>query len=116
MIRRPPRSTRTDTLFPYTTLFRSTFRTGGEEGIADIGMDETDFHSVHFSIFPGHFEQCLQALRLVFELIRQHATADRQCRERDQDADDEDDHHDLDQREATLKARDQDWRRAIAAP
>src|SRR3546814_5541557 len=24
MIRRPPRSTRTDTLFPYTTLFRST--------------------------------------------------------------------------------------------
>src|SRR3546814_18202359 len=26
MIRRPPRSTRTDTLFPYTTLFRSTCR------------------------------------------------------------------------------------------
>src|SRR3546814_12606190 len=25
MIRRPPRSTRTDTLFPYTTLFRSQF-------------------------------------------------------------------------------------------
>src|SRR3546814_14492328 len=29
MIRRPPRSTRTDTLLPYTTLFRS--RTGGVE-------------------------------------------------------------------------------------
>src|SRR3546814_18938590 len=27
MIRRPPRSTRTDTLFPYTTLFRSARRT-----------------------------------------------------------------------------------------
>src|SRR3546814_6051106 len=26
MIRRPPRSTRTDTLFPYTTLFRSAGR------------------------------------------------------------------------------------------
>src|SRR3546814_10007500 len=26
MIRRPPRSTRTDTLFPYTTLFRSLVR------------------------------------------------------------------------------------------
>src|SRR3546814_8290777 len=26
MIRRPPRSTRTDTLFPYTTLFRSSQR------------------------------------------------------------------------------------------
>src|SRR3546814_4531334 len=29
MIRRPPRSTRTDTLFPYTTLFRSCF--GGDQ-------------------------------------------------------------------------------------
>src|SRR3546814_16657756 len=28
MIRRPPRSTRTDTLFPYTTLFRSYFPEG----------------------------------------------------------------------------------------
>src|SRR3546814_11740004 len=28
MIRRPPRSTRTDTLFPYTTLFRSLFAAG----------------------------------------------------------------------------------------
>src|SRR3546814_19321236 len=28
MIRRPPRSTRTDTLFPYTTLFRSRETTG----------------------------------------------------------------------------------------
>src|SRR3546814_20156819 len=31
MIRRPPRSTRTDTLFPYTTLFRSTARSVFEE-------------------------------------------------------------------------------------
>src|SRR3546814_7379601 len=29
MIRRPPRSTRTDTLFPYTTLFRSAGRRRG---------------------------------------------------------------------------------------
>src|SRR3546814_2684655 len=27
MLRRPPRSTRTDTLFPYTTLFRSSYST-----------------------------------------------------------------------------------------
>src|SRR3546814_16621111 len=32
MIRRPPRSTRTDTLFPYTTLFRSS----GEGTITDV--------------------------------------------------------------------------------
>src|SRR3546814_20580571 len=29
MIRRPPRSTRTDTLFPYTTLFRSAIEAFG---------------------------------------------------------------------------------------
>src|SRR3546814_4330068 len=33
MIRRPPRSTRTDTLFPYTTLFRSTHREWRNERI-----------------------------------------------------------------------------------
>src|SRR3546814_4491651 len=32
MIRRPPRSTRTDTLFPYTSLFRSHERLGGSDG------------------------------------------------------------------------------------
>src|SRR3546814_16063768 len=30
MIRRPPRSTLTDTLFPYTTLFRSHFKDAGD--------------------------------------------------------------------------------------
>src|SRR3546814_6627554 len=51
MIRRPPRSTRTDTLFPYTTLFRSKVRRGdasdllgrphrqvvGRQRLADLG-------------------------------------------------------------------------------
>src|SRR3546814_17565446 len=32
MIRRPPRSTRTDTLFPYTTLFRSVDRDAERQG------------------------------------------------------------------------------------
>src|SRR3546814_17613411 len=31
MIRQPPRSTRTDTLFPYTTLFRSRARSARQE-------------------------------------------------------------------------------------
>src|SRR3546814_4639279 len=52
MIRRPPRSTRTDTLFPYTTLFRSRDRRAdrlddsrevptenGREGERDEGVD-----------------------------------------------------------------------------
>src|SRR3546814_6243480 len=34
MIRRPPRSTRPDTLFPYTTLFRSRDRGAGRPGPA----------------------------------------------------------------------------------
>src|SRR3546814_15162660 len=40
MIRRPPRSTRTDTLFPYTTLFRSQAAEAGQGGhgaVADHG-------------------------------------------------------------------------------
>src|SRR3546814_15436449 len=40
MIRRPPRTTRTDTLFPYTTLFRSFFGEAGRHraGGAEIGL------------------------------------------------------------------------------
>src|SRR3546814_16093154 len=58
MIRRPPRSTRTDTLFPYTTLFRSEAivrRTAGDgdrfdgdravEGVPESGgSTRTDNH------------------------------------------------------------------------
>src|SRR3546814_8582650 len=36
MIRRPPRSTRTYTLFPYTTLFRSRFQGAGMSGKFEI--------------------------------------------------------------------------------
>src|SRR3546814_9446816 len=39
MIRRPPRSTRTDTLFPYTTLFRS------EASIKDLDGQLADIES-----------------------------------------------------------------------
>src|SRR3546814_21069093 len=40
MIRRPPRSTRTDTLFPYTTLFRSS--RNGEDEIIGLGDQSGD--------------------------------------------------------------------------
>src|SRR3546814_19802671 len=39
MIRRPPRSTRTDTLFPYTTLFRSRVGSGVVDGLAIDGSE-----------------------------------------------------------------------------
>src|SRR3546814_10737607 len=47
MIRRPPRSTRTDTLFPYTTLFRS-IQTFGPGGQWQAGSD--DEHASHFTV------------------------------------------------------------------
>src|SRR3546814_8554291 len=40
MIRRPPRSTRTDTLFPYTTLFRSPRTSCGYPKAPARGEDE----------------------------------------------------------------------------
>src|SRR3546814_5727841 len=47
MIRRPPRSTRTDTLFPYTTLFRSPLEW------AEIGADISRASAAH-AIGIGH--------------------------------------------------------------
>src|SRR3546814_11702473 len=60
MIRRPPRSTRPDTLFPYTTLFRSARRgsnltiigaTSGDTGSAAInavaGREGVDIFMIH---------------------------------------------------------------------
>src|SRR3546814_15058272 len=43
MIRRPPRSTRTDTLFPYTTLFRSA------RGARDIAREPPDLDAQIFA-------------------------------------------------------------------
>src|SRR3546814_4698245 len=40
MIRRPPRSTRTDTLFPYTTLFRSVIWISHDLGVIGQVADE----------------------------------------------------------------------------
>src|SRR3546814_9321459 len=41
MIRRPPRSTRTDTLFPYPTLFRSAFAQAEQSGPQGLTFDES---------------------------------------------------------------------------
>src|SRR3546814_10868363 len=48
MIRRPPRSTRTDTLFPYTTLFRSTADASGRDVAGRV------------SCAPGRHTVCLR--------------------------------------------------------
>src|SRR3546814_6071981 len=54
MVRRPPRSTRTDTLFPYTTLFRSP--AFGEEEVAAHLAGQLGLDLAHLGT-----EQCAQA-------------------------------------------------------
>src|SRR3546814_15740610 len=53
MIRRPPRSTRTDTLFPYTTLFRSPLMPGG---IGTQGLERVVFDQVEDGDAPFLFD------------------------------------------------------------
>src|SRR3546814_13521897 len=60
MIRRPPRSTRTDTLFPYTTLFRSHSRfrcTAQKMLIDDVGCtSRTGLTQPRCSAFRNDFD------------------------------------------------------------
>src|SRR3546814_11592269 len=58
MLRRPPRSTRTDTLFPYTTLFRSAF--GPVNGAAHDPYDTAIYRR-----FRGWVGGCLRHRWLV---------------------------------------------------
>src|SRR3546814_6270763 len=57
MIRRPPRSTRTDTLFPYTTLFRSDATNVIERPaltvITPVSMDHMDFLGTDLAAVAG---------------------------------------------------------------
>src|SRR3546814_2679744 len=53
MIRRPPRSTRTDTLFPYTTLFRSP---GRKLRLSAVAADVDRGRSVLHAKAIGHRE------------------------------------------------------------
>src|SRR3546814_2605460 len=60
MIRRPPRSTRTDTLFPYTTLFRSLFFEYAYEdqrGVSDPAIQLPTFDWLQQPKIPGAITQ-----------------------------------------------------------
>src|SRR3546814_20850020 len=81
MIRRPPRSTRTDTLFPYTTLFRSTHKMWAntvvedqfERGFAESIVSGEDF----IEEYDGFFRA------LVGRVYREKFGAHMLCRARD---------------------------------
>src|SRR3546814_1936873 len=53
LVRRPPESTRTATLFPYTTLFRS-FRRIKPTGADDIGVNHAGAQHFHPSLRPAN--------------------------------------------------------------
>src|SRR3546814_13730060 len=64
MIRRPPRSTRTDTLFPYTTLFRSVetqagnldFRTHGRIILSSLERNDDGGQWIHWQRCYGDLD------------------------------------------------------------
>src|SRR3546814_5953002 len=77
MIRRPPRSTRTDTLFPYTTLFRSRVPQSGRYvrhfGVADAARGV----SAGAPIVPRRTAQ--SARSQLYPVARQRAGRVRRC-------------------------------------
>src|SRR3546814_273852 len=76
MIRRPPRSTRTDTLFPYTTLFRS-----HDLAVGDVARSEQRGRAVAhvvegdaFDIAQPHRQHRLRALERLDLFSSTHST------------------------------------------
>src|SRR3546814_6839234 len=71
MIRRPPRSTRTDTLFPYTTLFRSEFAIIGARAAGQLAP-VTDAGRVAVARNFRHLEARDQTLAIVERRVRRN--------------------------------------------
>src|SRR3546814_14062896 len=81
MMRRPPRSTRTDTLFPYTTLFRAVGHEGGPGRFhrGRVGpveqIDELDLVLMLAAPDRAHREAVARhdAQRMILEPVVEHA-------------------------------------------
>src|SRR3546814_2801930 len=81
MIRRPPRSTRTYTLFPYTTLFRSRAGLAAHQvtlgvGLAAGALDDAETHEVAH-LLGGPRGNHLLAVRRVGRVLQQQGGAHR---------------------------------------
>src|SRR3546814_13806842 len=72
MIRRPPRSTRTDTLFPYTTLCRSRLQ-GGETIAAPLVLSSLDAQATLRLTGIEHFDA--EAVRRIRQVRCKGVTA-----------------------------------------
>src|SRR3546814_18944644 len=91
MIRRTPRSTRTDTLFPYTTLFRSgrallcLANTGVHWPAAALQFQQLFAKGLDFQ--PLLLERALQLEQLRFQIIGKWLSEQRWCRQSKQSND-----------------------------
>src|SRR3546814_11176184 len=74
MIRRPPRSTRTDTLFPYTTLFRSYAARGRRDGFTGMmAIHPAQVPVINAAFTPGDDE--IAHARRIVDLFAAHPGA-----------------------------------------
>src|SRR3546814_4149692 len=76
MIRRPPRSTRTDTLFPYTTLFRSSrqiehdFLAAAADRVdADLAVDALDLATGDIGRSEEHTSELQSLMRISYAVF-----------------------------------------------
>src|SRR3546814_5794464 len=80
MIRRPPRSTRTDTLFPYTTLFRSRVAAKGAAEHQVLHRDQAPpsvlGRHVHEQFRPQRIDHATEEDLVIHEVVA-HATLGR---------------------------------------
>src|SRR3546814_9748445 len=72
MIRRPPRSTRTDTLFPYTTLFRSHLQTNKAK---DAARDAAEVQSLDRLDLAYALQRRLQGIGRTIDVLVQVKTS-----------------------------------------
>src|SRR3546814_18526221 len=84
MIRRPPRSTRTDTLFPYTTLFRSLDRKALHMQQMVDALGERDILGAVIAAAARPLErlQLREARFPISQHVRRHADPHRQLADR----------------------------------
>src|SRR3546814_6321286 len=57
IIRRPPRSTRTDTLFPYTTLFRSVASLNAQKASLAMAEQQLKQQEINFANLEANYKR-----------------------------------------------------------
>src|SRR3546814_15228905 len=80
MIRRPPRSTRTDTLFPYTTLFRSVMPEDEWQALIKQTLKKLRWKGRWFAISAASHAGCDEIVEAAMQWVEARdttATADR---------------------------------------